>query len=146
MAEEIATQCATLKLGDDEEDDVVDLREIESNETNDNLSLLLIGKLISDRPFNVEAFKWTMMGVWAPDNGMVIKVLGPNLFVFQFFHWKDKEKVYNGRPWCWENKLIVLKEVDEHEQPDQVILTSSPFWIHGKIYPSIAGPMHMYRR
>lgn len=57
MAEEIATQCATLKLGDDEEDDVVDLREIESNETNDNLSLLLIGKLISDRPFNVEAFK-----------------------------------------------------------------------------------------
>lgn len=134
MAEEIVSQYASLNL-DDDDDDVVDLRTIESNDSKDKFSLLLIGKLICDRPFNVEAFKRTMTSVWAPENGLVIRVLGPNLFGFQFFHWKDKDKVFHGRPWCWDNKLILLKEVEEDEQPERVTLSSSPFWVHVKKLP-----------
>ncbi|XP_021848791.1 uncharacterized protein [Spinacia oleracea] len=70
-----------------------------------------------------------MMKVWAPANNMVIRVIGPNLFAFQFFHWRDKEKVLMGRPWCWENHLVVLKEVAGDEQPENVILDRSPFWV-----------------
>ncbi|XP_021847415.2 uncharacterized protein [Spinacia oleracea] len=134
MAEEITNRRSTLRL-DNDEDEVIDLRTVASDNSKDNFDLLLIGKLVSDRPFNVEAFRRTMMNVWSPEHGLVIRVLGPYLFGFQFFHWRDKEKVFHGRPWCWDNKLILMKEVEENEQPDQIVLSTSPFWVHVKNLP-----------
>lgn len=98
-----------------------------SNDQKEKFGLMLIEKVIFDRPFNVEDFKRTMMNVWSPEHGLVIRELSPDLFGFQFFHWRDKEKVFFGRPWCWENKLIVLKEVEEHEQQEKVAMSTSLF-------------------
>lgn len=108
---------------------MVDLGGTEDVDIKEKLALLLVGRLVTDRSFNIEAFKRTMTKVWAPTNNLVIRVIGPNLFAFQFFHWRDKEIVLNGRPWCFENHLLILKEVEGDEQPEHVSLTHSPFWI-----------------
>lgn len=40
-----------------------------------------------------------------------------------------------GRPWCFENILIDMKEVEGDEQPEEVNLTHSPFWVRVKKLP-----------
>lgn len=128
MADELALQCSSLRLNDDE-GGLIDVGDIECEETDEKLALLLVGKLLTERPYNIETFKRTMAKVWATSNNLIIRVLGPNFFSFQFFHWRDKEKVMNGRPWCWENNLLVLREVDGNEQPENITINLSPFWV-----------------
>lgn len=62
-------------------------------------------------------------------NKMIIRSIGVNLYAFQFFHWHDKEKVLEGRPWCFKNILLILNEANGDEQPEKVTLTHSPFWV-----------------
>lgn len=131
MAEEIISQCSKLSL-EDEEGNIVDLENIVVDDPKDNYELLLIGRMFTDRPFNVEAFKRTMKKAWAPVHGVVIRVLGPNLLAFRFFHWRDKEKVLEGRPRCFENNLILMKDNEGDEQPDHVLINHSPFWVRIK--------------
>ncbi|XP_048502313.1 uncharacterized protein LOC125498299 [Beta vulgaris subsp. vulgaris] len=133
MAEEISEIVSRLRI-DTEEADVLDVEIINPNPEN-KISLLLLGRLLTERSFNVEAFKRTITTVWAPVHGVVIRVLCPNLFAFQFFHWRDMLKVLDGRPWCFDNMLVLLKEADGDEPPDQVTIYQSPFWIRLKILP-----------
>nr|CCA66043.1 hypothetical protein [Beta vulgaris subsp. vulgaris] len=133
MAEEILNSVSNLRI-DDEEEQVIDIVSLNPNNEN-NVSLLLIGKLLTERSYNIDAFKRTITTVWAPQHGLVIRTLKPNLFAFQFYHWRDMSKVMDGRPWCFDNMLVLLKEADGDEQPDQVCLNHSPFWIRLKNLP-----------
>ena len=133
MAEEILDCVSKLRI-DDEEEEILDLHAINPSEEN-SVCLLLLGRLLTDRSYNVEAFKRTITSVWAPIHGMVIRVLRPNLYAFQFYHWRDMMKVLEGRPWCFDNILILLKEAEGDEQPDKVILNHSPFWVRIKNLP-----------
>ena len=133
MAEEITTFVSNLRL-DEEEEQILDFDTINPN-SEKSVSLLLIGKLLTERSFNVEAFKRTITTVWAPIHGLVIRALRPNLFAFQFFHWRDMMKVLDGRPWNFDNMLVLLKEADGDEPPDQVTLNQSPFWVRLKNLP-----------
>lgn len=128
IADSLIEQCSKLQI-EDQEREVVDFGEIESSESNDRVSLMLVGKLLTDRPFYVEGFKRTMTHVWSLSSKVVIRVLAPNLFAFQFFHWRDKDKVLDGRPWCFDHRLLILNEIHDDEQPSQVSLNTSPFWI-----------------
>ncbi|XP_021739451.1 uncharacterized protein LOC110705826 [Chenopodium quinoa] len=134
MDDDIASLCSNLRISE-EENTAIDFGDINPSNEEKNLSLMLIGKLLTRRSYNVDAFKNTMTNYWAPSNGVAIRVLGPNLYAFQFFHWKDLEKVLKGRLWCFDNMLVVLKEIDGNEQPDEVILNQSPFWVRIKNLP-----------
>ena len=70
-----------------------------------------------------------MNQIWALTHGLVVRMIDTNTFVFQFFHWKDKEKILEGRPWSFDQKLLVLQVIEGDEQPSQVVLDSSPFWV-----------------
>ncbi|XP_021733146.1 uncharacterized protein LOC110699962 [Chenopodium quinoa] len=134
MADEIAARYAKLRIEEDE-GGIVDLGAINSSVVPDKFHLMLIGRLVTDRPYNLEAFKNTMIRDWTLTDKVVIRVLAPNLYAFQFFHWRDKEKVLKGRPWCFDNMLLILKEVEGDEQPEQVALYHSPFWVRVKHLP-----------
>ena len=90
---------------------------------------MLVGKVITDRTVNLDALRRTMNQIWALNHGLVVRTIDTNTFVFQFFHWKDKEKILEGRPWSFEQKLLVLQPIEGDEQPSQVVLDSSPFWV-----------------
>lgn len=63
-----------------------------------------------------------MKGVW-------IKELGPNLFIFQFFHELDLERVINGGPWTFEQHLLIFTKLESGMNPMQVDLYEVNFWI-----------------
>ena len=128
MAEELIDRCTKLKITYDE-GSIIDLGNDVSPEMDDKLSLRLVGKLLTSRAFNIEAFKRTMIQSWGVQQKVVIKAIETNLFVFQFFHWRDKDKVLAGCPWCFDQQLLILNEITGNEQPADVSLSYSPFWV-----------------
>ncbi|CAL5385543.1 unnamed protein product [Camellia sinensis] len=92
--------------------------------------MCLVGKLLTRRPFNVEAMKSTLLSVWQPTKGMQVRVIGDNLFVFVFGHVVDKRRVLSNGPWTFDKHLLMLGEMDPNVQPSDIQLTWVQFWVH----------------
>ncbi|KAJ4831362.1 hypothetical protein Tsubulata_042147 [Turnera subulata] len=88
-------------------------------------SLCLVGTLWTDRPFNVQAFMRTMKMVWKPSHDVEISQLDKNLFIFQFHHWRDKERVMEQEPWNFDNQVVLLREIKGDEQPSDLDIHQS---------------------
>ncbi|XP_021757423.1 uncharacterized protein LOC110722461 [Chenopodium quinoa] len=86
-----------LNVFQEEEGKAIDLGAINPGAEENNFSLMLVGKLLTQRSYNIDAFKKTMTTVWAPSHG--------------------------------------VKYVDGDEQPEQINLTHSPFWVRIKNLP-----------
>lgn len=128
MADSLIEQCSKLNIDNTGEEDVIDLVSVEEEELDDKLELRLVGRLLSEKPVNFEALKRTMTQVWSLREGVVIRVIESNLYLFQFFHWKDRDKVLDGRPWCFEQRLLILQRMEKDTQPTEMQLKFSPFW------------------
>lgn len=128
IADELVKHCSKLKISNDEEV-AIDLAAGFEDSVDDKISLRLVGRILTEKALNFDAVKRTLLHIWSLKNGVVICAIGANLFLFQFFHWKDREKILLGRPWCFENKLIVLQEMDKDYIPADMVLNFSPFWI-----------------
>uniref|UniRef100_A0A7C9EUN2 DUF4283 domain-containing protein n=1 Tax=Opuntia streptacantha TaxID=393608 RepID=A0A7C9EUN2_OPUST len=100
-------------------------------EENSELSLCLVGKLWTTRRFNSNAFMNLMTKIWSPRKGLAAKEIGTNLFLFQFYHWKDLDRVIDGEPWFFDKNVVVLKRVDSASRPSELAetLTHAPFWV-----------------
>ena len=100
-------------------------------EENSELSLCLVGKLWTTRRFNSNAFMNLMTKIWSPRKGLVAKEIETNLFLFQFYHWKDLDRVIDGEPWFFDKNVVVLKRVDSASRPSELAetLTYAPFWV-----------------
>ena len=119
MEGDLIKRCERLKIND-AEIDVFDTTDLGGEGENGQVSLLLVGRIVTEKNFNVEAFKRTMIQAWGLTKRVVIRMIGPNKFVFQFFHWKDKNKVMEGRPWCFDNQSLVLNNISGNDQPSEV--------------------------
>lgn len=129
MAEGLEEVWKKLSLTDKEER-VVGADIEEDQKTKDRISLMLIGKVLTTKPFNVEAMRRTLRSVWNPKGGVAIRELEPNLFVFQFFNREDKERVEKGRPWTFDFNLVMLQELKGDESPSDVQFRFTPMWIN----------------
>ncbi|KAL2939064.1 hypothetical protein RDABS01_022513 [Bienertia sinuspersici] len=129
--EELLEKYSRLNINE-VESSTITIDDLGEEQEKERVSLVLVGKLLTERSYNVEEFKRTMTQAWIVTKWIIIRMIVSNLFVFQFFHWRDKEKVYEGRPWCFENNLLLLSEISGEEQPSEVKLTYSPLWVRIK--------------
>lgn len=130
MAEELIHNWDKLRLTEEEE--VViggDFEDEDDEDSKTQISLILMGKVLTNKPFNVEAMKRILTGLWRAKENIIIRMVESNLFVFQFFCENDKERVMEGSPWFFGKKLVVLKEIKGDEQPSEVVFTNTPFWV-----------------
>lgn len=117
--------CASLSLLEDEEEglefghDKIQIFEEELKHT-------LVGKLLTDKPFKFHIMKDIMAAVWRPGKGMFVEVT-QNLFLFQFRHEIDMERVLDDGPWAFEKSLLVLRKLDSEESPFAVTLSQAEF-------------------
>nr|CCA66039.1 hypothetical protein [Beta vulgaris subsp. vulgaris] len=128
MADELVESCRRLRIVE-EENEVVDLGAVESTNLTAKTSLMLVGKVLSTRAVNLDALKRVMTQIWSLNSNMVVRAIDSNSFIFQFFHWKDKAKILDGRPWLFDQKLLVIDEILGDTQPSDVVLETSPFWV-----------------
>lgn len=71
--------------------------------------------------------------MWRLEAKVYIEKIEENIFKFNFGNHKDKEKIYQIRPWTVNGALLILKEWDAHEALKDIFFHTSIFilQIHG---------------
>lgn len=113
----------------DAEKEIVDIGYISAECECNCFTLYLVGSLWTNSPYNLGAFRNTIKQIWRLCQGVEVRDIGKNLFNFQFYHWKDKERVLHGQPWWYDKKVLCLQEISGDEQPSQFKLHFTPFWV-----------------
>ncbi|KAL2940973.1 F-box protein pof9 [Bienertia sinuspersici] len=75
------------------------------------------------------SFMMTLKSIWRLKDGVAIRMVESNLFVFQFFAKPDKERIVQGMPWFFDNQLLLRKEINGDDQIAKVVSYCSPCWI-----------------
>ena len=128
MAEEITRRCSNLKITE-KEDIVVGFDDIDTIDVNPSMELSVVGKVMTERPFNFEAFKRTMNQIWAISKSALFRTIENGLVVVQFATARDRLKVLAGRPWTFDQHLVMMSEIVGGVQPSEIELTKCPFWV-----------------
>ncbi|KAL5796050.1 hypothetical protein ACOSQ2_000870 [Xanthoceras sorbifolium] len=126
--EEIARRWAKLSLSDDD-GPIAKVDEGLKAEGIRRLSLSLIGKLVSNREVNREAFRNTIASIWRTKSEVEVESIGVNLFVFRFGCSWDRKRVLEGGPWSFDKNLLVLKETVGIGRISEIDFSLAPFWI-----------------
>ncbi|KAK1650519.1 hypothetical protein QYE76_068324 [Lolium multiflorum] len=88
-----------------------------------------VGKVMSERPTNVEGLKTTLGRIWCPIKGVKCKDLGSNIFLFTFLQPSGKRKALENGPWKSNNDLVVMAEFDPNKARDHYVFDVIPIWI-----------------
>lgn len=129
------------------EDDVkVGLKEAERS---------LIGRVFGEKKANLVGVKSTMMKIWQHRGLYKVVALDQNVFQFVFKEEGDREGIMQGRPWHFDNQLMVLHPWTEGQSWTRVEFNISPIWIQvwnilyhwfsvetGKKIGKLIGPVH----
>ncbi|MBA0560808.1 hypothetical protein Golob_017685 [Gossypium lobatum] len=77
-----------------------------------------------------------MTNLWHLLGGVQISDVGGKRYLFKFFHELDIDRVIMGTPWIFNIHLLVFHRLKEEEDPMEVPLVSSAFWIQVHDLPS----------
>lgn len=113
--------------------------EVECEEADNRFELCLVGKFLTEKNLNVRVMKYKMADIWKPSMGINIKVLTPCLFLFQFYHKDDMNRMISNGPWSFDNALLVTNTIPTRGDPTKVSLNAVEFWI--QIYDLPSGYM-----
>ncbi|KAK4425259.1 hypothetical protein Salat_1719800 [Sesamum alatum] len=80
----------------------------------------LVGRLLGRCSFNFEAMKQTFMNVFNPLKGLEIRCIENGRFLFNFTHTLNHQRVIDGGPWAFDKNLLVLKVVEEDDDPTTI--------------------------
>lgn len=75
-----------------------------------------------NKVINFTVMKNTMASIWPPGKGVCIKDLSPTLFLLKFFHEIDVYRVLELGPWTFDQHILLVKRLEENEQPQTVPL------------------------
>lgn len=117
-----------MKLTEDE-DDPIDLDEIPSEEMEVQVAHCLAGKLLTINTFNINAMKNVFRSAWKPQKELLIREVGKNLFIFQFFSMEVKETVIRMCLCSFDGHLLLIREIDGTEQPENLEFNYADFWV-----------------
>ncbi|EPS65140.1 hypothetical protein M569_09639, partial [Genlisea aurea] len=106
----------------------------------EDTSLYMVGKVLNPRPVNPETVAKQMRRAFNPLQEMSVKFLGENKFLFRFQHSGDFAKVEEGRPWHFENHLLVLNAVPPGGYAGSVTLNHCPFTVQIHNLPFLSFP------
>lgn len=95
----------------------------------ENVHLCLVGKLLSSKRVNTEAFRSVMRSLWKVHFSTRIDYVGDNLFVCQFRSIMEKQRILSSSPWVFDNSLLVLNLPKVNAQVSDLTFTHAPFWV-----------------
>ncbi|XP_058784267.1 uncharacterized protein LOC131659014 [Vicia villosa] len=111
---------------EEEEGVVADEEEIIEDES---IQRTLAGKLWTESSFNTRAFKTTMLNAWKLKHAVEVQDLSKNLFLFKFSSKRDMEYVLKAGAWSFDRSLLVLNRISGEEQPSDLSMHYSSFWV-----------------
>lgn len=116
-----------LSLVEEEEEGLVFDLEGNQGRTND-LELCLIARFLTDKRIHTNTMKNRLPRVWHPGKEVSIKEVETGLFVFQFFHKLDLQRVFSCGPWTFDNHMLILERVHAGDVLCQIPLSHAILW------------------
>lgn len=89
----------------------------------------LIGRIFGEKKANLVGIRNTMTKLWKNRGLKKVVALDQNVYQFVFKEEADREGVMKGRPWLFENQLLVLRYWEEGRCWKTDSFISSPLWI-----------------
>ncbi|KAL5825747.1 hypothetical protein ACOSQ3_021810 [Xanthoceras sorbifolium] len=127
--EEILKLCEALSLSE-EDGPILDIAGDVQADGIRSVEHCLVGKILSRRKVNREAFRGTIEQIWGTVGRLEIEMVGDNVFVFHFQSLEDKAMVWSRGPWHFDKNLIVLEKPVGPGAISQLKFKFSEFWIH----------------
>ncbi|TXG53376.1 hypothetical protein EZV62_022545 [Acer yangbiense] len=125
---EIARLYENLSLA--EEDGVVlEMSEETSIDGVKDVNRCLVGKVLSYKKVNREAFKGLIEQIWSPFGQVEVESVGDNLFMFYFNNGEDRNRVLQRGPWHFGNSLIVLEKSTGEGNVSKLGFNRADFWV-----------------
>ncbi|TXG73941.1 hypothetical protein EZV62_002520 [Acer yangbiense] len=93
------------------------------------LAFRLVGKILSNKLVNREAFTTLIPEIWKIKQGVEIEVVDGNVFSFTFKCAEDRRMVLQGGPWRFDKALLVLVEPTERGAIQEISFNKAAFWI-----------------
>ncbi|KAL5739486.1 hypothetical protein ACOSQ2_028666 [Xanthoceras sorbifolium] len=125
---EIAKLCESLSLSDKDGPIATMDNDLKKNGVQ-KLALSLVGKVITNKVINREAFRSVIPKIWKTSQGVDIEALGNNTFVFSFRNSVDRKRIMAGGPWNFDRSLIVLEEPKDNGVIGSLKFTQAEFWV-----------------
>ena len=113
----------------EEEMETVETRCEQNMENLENGKTWLVGKLLTQRPFNKDAMLGTLKVVLRISKEAVVTILDSNLFLFKFHTMKDKLRVLEGSPWSFNNNLVAFQDYNGDLRGSDYHFDKAHFWI-----------------
>lgn len=95
----------------------------------EKMGLSLVGKILSTKKISKEAFQALIPSIWKVSKGVTVEQCGENTYVFCFNDEYERRRVLNGRPWSFNNSLIVLEEPIGAGELNKMKFDHVSFWI-----------------
>ncbi|TXG46363.1 hypothetical protein EZV62_028135 [Acer yangbiense] len=70
----------------------------------------LVGKVLSGKRVNTEAFRTLIEQLWSPFGAVNTELVGENIFMFYFNNQVDRDQIWQRGPWYFEKSLIALEK------------------------------------
>lgn len=105
------------------------VEESEVGEKKEEFIFCLVGRFLTDKNVHFAAMHNTLATLWRPIKGVSIRDLGSQIFLFQFFHEVDIQRVEKGGPWTFNKHLLLMKRLEPDEQLTTVPLIEMSIWV-----------------
>ncbi|KAK3232375.1 hypothetical protein Dsin_004256 [Dipteronia sinensis] len=93
------------------------------------LSLCLVGKLLSKKLVNKEAFSNVMLSIWRVSEGVEIEWIEGNFFSFHFKNLEDRKRILSGSLWSFDRAMMILEEPVGDGDIKTMSFKKLEFWI-----------------
>ena len=113
----------------EEEGEVVQLNLTHREKTIEECSLTLLGRFLTNRPYNQRATKSLLRSVWKLGNDLRIMDMGEGLFQFRFKLESQLTWVLENGPWSFDNNLLVLRRWEKGMTTNSVTFSTLPIWV-----------------
>ena len=113
----------------EEEGEVIQLNLTHREKTIEECSLTLLGRFLTNRPYNQRAAKSLLRSVWKLGNDLRIVDVGEGLFQFRFKLESQLTWVLENGPWSFDNNLLVLRRWERGMTANSVTFSTLPIWV-----------------
>ncbi|TXG57139.1 hypothetical protein EZV62_018452 [Acer yangbiense] len=125
---EIAKLYEKLSIAD-EDSAIYEMAEEDQLEGVAEVDICLVGKIISGKKANREAFKNLIEKLWSQFGRVEIESVGVNIFVFHFNNQEERNRIWNRGPWYFDNSLIALEKPEGMGNISNLKFNKVEMWI-----------------
>ncbi|TXG57368.1 hypothetical protein EZV62_018681 [Acer yangbiense] len=100
---------------EDEDELVREMSEESSIDGKEDLEKCLVGKVLTRKKVNRDAFKALIEQIWSPFGQVEVELVRDNTFMFYFANREDRNRVWLRGSWHFSNSLIALEKPENDE-------------------------------